>query len=77
MNLHMTIQLALGPWARPGVRYSDDLYGPGILMISNEAGDPVNEDKVGATQLWHRLHSRPCMCVCVCVSASDRCSCSA
>ena len=27
MNLHMTIQLALGPWARPGVRYSDDLYG--------------------------------------------------
>ena len=47
--------------------------GPGILMISNEAGDPVNEDKVGATQLWHRLHSRPCVCVC----ASDRCSCCA
>ena len=39
--------------------------GGGILMISNEAGDPVNEDKVGATQLWHRLHSRPCVCVCV------------
>ena len=32
-------------------------------MISNEAGDPVKEDKVGATQLWHRLHSRPYVCV--------------